>query len=96
MVCNKMKNYLATTIGIFIAIIIILIMSFVHYSYELKDKDIIPKSTIGKTFISLNIQHCADTYNNQCYIFKSELDNFKKNNNWKSMLEFSNNYIIWR
>ena len=61
-----------------------------------KDKDWIPESDDGKTFVSLNVPHCAITYDQQCYIENSELELFLKNEDWACRNNFGSRTLIMR
>ena len=80
-------------------IILILICVFIFVSgmlFESIIQDSIPKSEIGKTFVSLNVEHCAKTYNKQCWVHNNEWDEFDKNNNWRAKIDFPNVKLIYR
>ena len=62
--------------------------TFINHKY-----DLIPKSMEGRSVIILNVQHCANTYNEYCWIDKNELD---KLDNWNVALSINEVQLILR
>lgn len=63
---------------------------FTYNSY-----DLIPKSNLGRSFVYLNVEHCAQTYKNICWINIDEKDKIQ---DWKCMNPFvaQNRILVFR
>ena len=92
-----MKKTNESNTMLLIILILLGILAFLSgMLFESIKGDSIPKSEIGKTFVSLNVEHCAKTYNHECWIYNEEWDEFNENNNWIGRRDYDGVKLIYR
>lgn len=92
---TKTNKELSVWWSFVMGVIIGMIIMGISCAINLSHKGIIPKAEEGTfNFVHPNVPHCSKSCNRVCFVEQYELDHFKQEETWKTIIEYGSDYVL--